>query len=276
MRTVSGGGIDLRVDDVDGGKITSVIVGGREWIAPSFPRDPSARYGGAGGWDECVPTVGECTLANGTRLLDHGDAWRRPWEVVDSEPDLLDMTVGLPSLDLTLRRTIQRSASGLTFRYSVTTRSAEDVPLLWSAHPLFIAPRGTRIVVRNSRGTEHYPRHRRRRVPLRGSIDRIRSGTALKMFLTWSSSWAAVEHADGARLTMSWDPARVRELGLYWDAGVFATHSVVAIEPTTGAHDLASAVTDRLPHVNVRRPLSWWLHLAYSPPRTARYGGGAG
>jgi hypothetical protein len=273
MHTVSGGGIDLRVDEVDGGKITSVVTGGREWIAPSAARDAAAAYGGAGGWDECAPTVGECTLRDGTRLLDHGDAWRRPWKVIESEPDLLDLSVDLPSVDLMLRRVIRAFAGGIRLWYSATTDSPDEIPLLWSAHPLFIAPPGTRIVVRNPRGTEHYPRYRRRSVPRRGSIDRIRSGTALKMFLTSRSSWAAVEHADGARLTLSWDPAIVNELGLYWDAGVFATHSMVALEPSTGAHDLASAVIDRLPRVSARRPLNWWLQLAYSAPRQS---GGAG
>jgi hypothetical protein len=105
-----------------------------------------------------------------------------------------------------------------------------------------------------------------------GSIDRIRSGTALKMFVTSPASWAAVEHADGARLTLSWDPGVVSDLGLYWDAGVFATHPMVALEPTTGAHDLASAVADRLPRVSARRPVSWWLQLTYSPPRATPEG----
>jgi hypothetical protein len=269
MHAVSGGGFDVRVDDLDGGKITSVVVDGREWIAPSTPRDPTAAYGGAGGWDECAPTVGSCTLREGTRLHDHGDAWRHPWKVVESEPNLLDMHVGLPSVDVTLRRVIQPFAGGLRLRYSATTDSTAEIPLLWSAHPLFSAPPGTRIIVRDPRGIEHYPRHRRRRAPRAGSIDRIRSGAALKMFLASPASWAAVEHADGARLTLSWDPGVVRALGLYWDAGVFAPHPMVALEPTTGAHDLASAVTDQLPRVSAGRPVIWWLQLTYSAPRAA-------
>lgn len=266
MHALAGGGIQLVVEPDDGGKITSVVALDREWLEPSTTRDPTARYAGGGGWDECAPTVGACTLADGTQLLDHGDAWRRPWQVLESTTSVLSMQVQLGSVGVTLRRSIRSTDDGLLLEYEASTSSTHGVPLLWCAHPLFRAPAGTRIVAVDTDYLEHFPRRRHRtRIERDGAIDALPVGGALKLFAHRARvESAAVEHADGARLTLTWDTTVLTGLGLYWDRGLFNGSPMVAVEPGTGNDDLASAVHDWLPVVKAGAPLAWWIRLAAS------------
>lgn len=264
MHTLSGGGITIVVDASDGGKITSVIACDREWLEPAAPRDPSAAYAGGGGWDECAPTVGECTLADGTRLLDHGDAWRHPWQVLESTSSTLSMRVKLPTVGVTLRRTIRSTPVGLRLDYEASTASRRGIPFLWSAHPLFRAPAGTRIIAPDISYLEHFPRRLHRTRLGDGGIDALAPGGALKVFAQGTVTSAGVEHADGASVTLSWEGDAVGELGLYWDRGLFMGAPLVAIEPSTGRSDLASEVHGELPVVMADHPLIWSIFLAAS------------
>ena len=72
-----------------GGKIAELWLGARQWLwkNPQLPfrlPDAKASYvlsADSGGWDECFPTVGACTLpslvrgAGGRELPDHGELW---------------------------------------------------------------------------------------------------------------------------------------------------------------------------------------------------------
>jgi hypothetical protein len=264
MLTVDTGSISIEVDPEHGGRIVSLLAHDREWLAPAAPSvsAPSGRvfddgdYAGAG-WDEVVPTVHACVLPDGTTLQDHGDAWRLPWDVLEFDP--LRMEVELKSLPVTVTRTISAADGTLLLHYSATTSSASPVPLLWSAHPLFAAPAGTRIVVPDGEMIEEYP-ERGRPAAAPESIDSLLAGTALKTFVRGGRS-ASIVHADGAALTMSWSPM-LAAVGFYWDTGEFSDAPVVAIEPTTGAGDRAADVLAELPTVSRHAPLEWWLSVS--------------
>lgn len=264
MHTLSGGGITVAVDAHDGGKITSLVACGREWLEPSTLRDPSGDYAGGGGWDECAPTVGACTL-DGALLLDHGDAWRHPWQLLESTSSTLSMWVELDTVGVTLRRIIRSTPLGLRLDYEASTSSQRGVPLLWCAHPLFRAPAGTRITAPDVAYMEHFPRRMQRTGLGDGVIDAIPVGGALKIFAEETITSAAVEHADGARMTLSWRGDAVSELGLYWDRGLFTGAPMVAIEPSTGRNDLASEVHRDLPRVSAGHPLVWSIDVTARP-----------
>ena len=72
-----------------GGKIASIQVDGRELLqtplAPLAPRTRTMTFdaGDASGWDECLPSVGACTVstqAGPAEIPDHGDLWRVEWQ----------------------------------------------------------------------------------------------------------------------------------------------------------------------------------------------------
>jgi galactose mutarotase-like enzyme len=263
-------GVVVEFDADDGARITTLYAAGREWLSASPPRNPLLGFtaSGAGGWDEVAPTVAPCTLPDGTALPDHGDAWRQPWTVLEVGASTATVAVSLRSLPIRLTRTVTVHESGLRAEYSASTMSREGVPLHWSAHPLFAAPAGTRIEVETDAFVGEYPvAGASLPAPRDGSIDAVDAvDQALKLYAaTTGLERARVVHPDGQALTMRWDAAALPHLGLYWDAGVFSNEPVVAIEPSTGCRDAASAAFDTLPLVRAGRPLRWWLEIHVEP-----------
>lgn len=261
----SDGSPQVVIEPEQGGRITSIRGAGREWLAPASPRDPAAGFSdaGSGGWDEVSPTVAACRLPDGRELLDHGDTWRLPWSVLDCGVQHCTMSVALTSLPLTLTRTIVVAPDRVRLEYSAESSDAEssdsDVPLLWSAHPLFAAHPGTRIETDATMITEDYPRTA---LPVEwaGSLAIDDVSGAQKWFAA-NATFAGIRHADGSLLEMTWSSATLPRLGLFWDTGVFEPHPVVALEPTTGRRDDASAIIDELPRVSPGRSLTWWVEL---------------
>lgn len=254
MRTFASGGIAIAVDAADGGRITSLIAHGHEWLAPSAPRGAHESFvaAGTGGWDEVAPTVRAVTLPDGTVLRDHGDAWRVPWAVLRESPGLLTMAVELDSVGVRLERDIRASENGIRLEYRATTTSTEPVPLLWCAHPLFDASGGACIVATGEL-TEEYPV-----VGAPVAWPSALPRTALKAFASGVTS-AQIVHPDDRAVRLSWSLPHV---GFYWDGGEFSDIPVIAIEPSTGASDSAALVLDSLPTVTDGRPLEWWVELS--------------
>ncbi|MDX6284189.1 MAG: hypothetical protein QOH03_5260 [Kribbellaceae bacterium] len=75
---------EVAVDLDDGGRWTSLVLGGREWLwtGPgllSGPREGLTTYVDVGGLDECFPTV--------RGVPDHGGLWNQPWGSLDEDED---------------------------------------------------------------------------------------------------------------------------------------------------------------------------------------------
>jgi galactose mutarotase-like enzyme len=278
LTVTGGGGIRLATDPADGARITSVWSSGREWLAAGGARSGAAFVQpGSGGWDEVVPTVSACVLADGTVLPDHGDAWSRPWRVLSATPEAVETTVRLDSLPLSLTRRIEATGGGLRMSWRAETESDRGIPLAWCAHPLFAASVGTRVQLDAVPTlTEEYPRRGARRTGLaghhgegdRGAGDRgegdrgAKDRGAVKAFtVAGEHSSASVVHADGAALRLGWDARKLPYLGLYWDSGEFTATPVLAIEPSTARSDSAARVEGELPVVRAGHPLEWSLTL---------------
>lgn len=258
--TLHGGGIAARIDLADGGRLTRLSARGREWLAPSGARVPGDYLQeGSGGWDEIAPTVSACVLADGSVLADHGDLWQTRWTLASADATHVEAAVTLTSIPVVLSRRIETTHDGLRLSYSATADSNRPVPFLWCAHPLFAAEPGTRLRVPGDPGlVEEYPaRGRDREWPSRVGA------TAIKAF-AGPVSTASVVHANGDALTLSWDPALLPYLGLYWDGGEFTTTPVVAIEPSTGFGDSAArAESEGLVRLlEPHRPFRWWITIA--------------
>jgi len=162
-----------------GGKIASILVNDRELLqgplAPYGPRSRTMSFdaGDASGWDECLPSVADCTVeteAGPASIPDHGDLWRVAWQNRDqgianreqvpgdagassatfrgecfSLPLVLERTVTLAELDGGAGRGWQ-----VRLDYTVTNTGSYPVPWSWSAHPLFRAEAGDCIVLPGS------------------------------------------------------------------------------------------------------------------------------
>ena len=231
-----------------GGKIVSLVdETGREWLAqPASPLPPPAEPGAVFteaelcGWDECAPTVDDDTYLDEhgqpARLGDHGDLWTQRWQHDGSQ-----VRATSPSMGFEFSRSITPTGRGLRMEYVV--RSARDIPLLWAAHPQFIAPPGSRV-----------------QVP-KGTVLRAQDGSTLDDDVLLMDSYADGEcrkfHADPAirvgwaslvlpteeRLTLYWS-ASAPYLGIFMDAAAIARDRVAVIEPMSAWPDSLSAAVD--------------------------------
>lgn len=242
---------------------------GHEWLAqPAGPRAATATPRPVftddrmSGWDECAPTISACRTAGGDELPEHGDLWDVPWNWDG------DWLVGTGrSLDYTLRRRITPTSTGLRLHYEVHA-GRSPIPFYWSAHPqlqvgvdgVVELPAVTEVVDALSPGQPH--------VAWSGDLGRIDTvpvGGSRKFILRRDAgaAWAAVA-TGGRRLTLSWDPALLPCLAVWFDHGRFSREPVIAPEPATGWFDsLATAEGNgtawRLQPGEVR---AWWVDLS--------------
>jgi len=153
-----------------GGKFSSILIEGHELLQlPLNPyalrtRTMSFEASDASGWDECLPSVGGCTVETGggpVNIPDHGDLWRVEWSKSRGQragnrrqPESVTLRGNCFSLPLRVEResTLTETQKGwrLTLDYTVTNRGSEVAPWSWSAHPLFVAEARDRIVLPDS------------------------------------------------------------------------------------------------------------------------------
>ncbi|PPF77329.1 hypothetical protein C5B96_15760 [Subtercola sp. Z020] len=301
-RVEGGGGLGCLVDAERGARILSLHSGGAEgrqteWLAPSTDRwpPPTDEQGrpvfvrpGMGGWDEAFPTVSASTLADGTSLADHGEAWSRSWlpgePVAGDSRNTVTTSVQLTSMPVSVTRTIAATADGLRLSYRATTGSPEPLPFLWSAHPQFAAEPGTTLQLLASSTAssevapqpggapglvEEYPnRGARHDFSVAGSdvLGRLRPESSLKVFVDpqLKVAVALLRKRDGSTLRLSWYSEARLYLGLFWDRAEFAGGHVIALEPSTGFGDSAGAAerSGRVATVSASRPLDWHLDVS--------------
>lgn len=272
-----------------GGKITSLHLGGREWlwtsdVTPYRVPDESMRgdevsyvkLADSGGYDECFPTVGPCTLPAGVRefggihLPDHGELWsQQPAVSTPQGPDGQRVTVRWVGqrMPYEFQRTVQLGEGIATMHYSVANQGRAPLPFLWSSHPLLPLtdstrvhlPAGARMRVDAVHGLSEQAMAIEHRWPLLRAGDTeidlsspatAREAFACKIFLDLPADRviAGVEE-DGVRLSVAVDGSEVTHCGLWvnnrgWtpfdDA---APYRNLALEPCIGAPDsLANAL----------------------------------
>ncbi len=260
-----------------GGKIASIRLNGRELLqaplAPLGPRTHTMPFdaGDASGWDECLPSVAECTVetAAGTaKIPDHGDLWRVAWQQLSGNGSVT-LRGACFSLPLVLERTtaLTESASGCQLRldYKVTNTGSHPVPWSWAAHPLFTAEAGDRVVLPGSIHTLRLEGSGGGRLGSGGDAvawpvaalahgghtdlslaQPPESGIGDKLFagpLAATENWCALERPKaGVRIKVTFDPAATPYLGLWichggWPDRPGTKQTCVALEPATAPVD---------------------------------------
>jgi galactose mutarotase-like enzyme len=265
-----------------GGKIASIRLSGYELLqaplAPYASRTKTMAFdaGDASGWDECLPSVANCTVetaAGPASIPDHGDLWRVEWQPVASDENAIILQGKCFSLPLMLERSLrlreENSTSGkswlIRLDYKVTNTGDSPAPWSWSAHPLFTAEPGDRIVLPPSitrlrlegSGGDRLGNHGDSITwPIATLADGSQTDLSVaqpaesaigdKLFagpLTASEDWCALERPKaGVRINVSFDPADTPYLGLWichggWPDRPGPKQTCVALEPATAPVD---------------------------------------
>lgn len=270
-----------------GGKIASLRAFGHEWLAqPELPLGPPPAPGDVFvdgdmcGWDECAPSVVECTLpgwpdaSTDTLLPDHGELWTVPWDV---DPDHLERTIAHgPDSRCAFARTVSLGPGPVVrFDYAVTAGDV-DTPYLWVAHPQLCAPVGSRVVLEREPArvldvdTGSDARWEQWCSEL-AQMDTVAAGDSRKFYLEPADrvGSAVLMMADGRTLTMRWDPLLLPYLGVWFDRSKYSHEDVVALEPSTGWYDSAerALAADHVLRIPAGGTATWWLEIALSGPR---------
>ena len=239
-----GGPWEMEILPERGGRIKSLGLRGAELLDQGVGVDhPTAAGfvdGGAQGWDELVPTVDASTW-RGVELPDHGEAWRVPWSVVESDESSCAMECEGRALPWRLERTIE---VGETVRaaYRLSNTGGAELPAYWCSHILFRYEEGVEVDVgvrlmrfaRGKSGKFFLPP---------GSIDRAR--------LRWP---------DRTVVELAWDAERAPHCGIWICNGDLGGYRQVAIEPATGGGDRPDS-DEPAPTLQPGESLSWWLEI---------------
>ncbi len=300
-----------------GGKIASIRIGERELLqsplAAYSPRTQTLSFdaGDASGWDECLPSVAACTVetqAGTAAVPDHGDLWRVQWQsreqgsgIGDQRPGTRDQGLGTNgegpvtlrgecfSLPLALERTVTLTETGKGWRlqldYSLSNTGSFPAPWSWSAHPLFVAEAGDRIVLPASIERLRLEGSGGGRLGQGGdtvswpmatlangsqsdmSVARgAESGIGDKLFagpLTATENWCALERPRaGVAIRMRFDAAANPYLGLWicyggWPERPGTKQNCVALEPATAPVDSLAATGPWSRVLAAKETFSW-------------------
>jgi len=236
-----------------GGRITSLRLRGEELLDQGIgvddPKAESFVAGGASGWDEMVPTVDAAAYPGpgpwvGTRLPDHGEAWRLEWSLIDQSDRHATTGCAGSVLPWRLERRVELADASVHAAYSYENLGDSPLYAYWCAHPLFKYERGMEI------GAEH------------GEVlAQLDEGTSVKRFLRRGSlDRVRLGWASGTAIEIAWDPALTPYVGLWACNGDLGGYRQIAIEPATGGADR--------PHLAAPPPLlppggrlEWWLEV---------------
>jgi hypothetical protein len=144
-----------------GGKIASLRskTTGTEflWQDPTRPyrrpvyADEFGKYD-ASGFDECFPTIAPAPYPDGPwkgiSVPDHGELWCTPWQCEPVHDNGLYLHTNGVRFPYHFEKWIELAGNGcFTLRYRVTNLSVFPFKSIWSAHPLFRAEPGMRVLL---------------------------------------------------------------------------------------------------------------------------------
>ncbi len=227
------------------------------------------------GLDECLPTVGACTV-DGHDLPDHGSCWAVPWRQEATEADALRLVADCTALPLRLERTARLDGAALHLAYRLANHGTGTLPWGWAFHGLLAWRPGDRIRLPEAV----------RRVAVAGSrlakpmdgavwswpeprddlhLDQAELGggdACAKVFAgPLATGWAAVEGDDGQRLSLTWDTAAAPWIGLWITRGGYLGQHGIALEPSTMPCDRLSDAGPALRRLEPGTVVDWRLTM---------------
>lgn len=308
------GSLQLTVAPDLGGKIVSLVrnESGREYLLQ--PCDPEGAYRSRSfgdqfekydpcGFDECVPTIGECLYPEEpfleNPLPDHGDVWCLP-SGIEVVRERIRITTSLKSLPLQFTKEVQLRENTVRIDYAATNLSHSTVKFLWSAHPLLSVEAGAEIILpreveelevgwsKDARlgkaadrcGWPTATEHSGRMVEL-NTVAAPTAGTADKLFTGPVSEGfcGMFLPSKNESIAFRFDPGLVPYVGLWicqggWPESRADKQFTVALEPCVGRPDsLAEAIRrDECVVLARGKTVRWWMEIEVngSAPRSMR------
>lgn len=262
------GGARVRIVPALGGRISSLVLGGREWL---WGADGAEEGGASGGYEEFFPTAGACTIPSGTEAYG-GVALPDRGELAEQRPEIAIRGGESPEagarwrgarLPYVFERTVRCLTSGdVEVEYAATNEGEAPLPFVWAARVALPLGRDTRLIAFDGtpvrvyaqhgidlmRGTaEHrWPRFRlEKRIADLSRPDAVARAYACKLFFGQDVSPVAVE--DGThRLELRAEGGEGSTLGVWInrrgvaEGGVRSAPRLLALQPGLGAPDLLS------------------------------------
>jgi galactose mutarotase-like enzyme len=236
------GGSQLSIADDLGGLVTSLVLGGREWlfrneaiplesrrqaqIPPGARRTAYVDLADCGWGDTCFPTVGgdEVRRPDGTSsdLLDHGLLWNRPSSTQADSPHSATTTWQVQEGDVafTFRRTLTLEGGGrLAAALSVVNTGLAPLPHFWSSHDMVPLTADTRL-----------------ELPA-GTPFRVFSAHGLEATLG-GHAWPLLSLGSGAALDLSHPAAARAALGRDFAVKIFSAEDAGPLAVREGARSL--------------------------------------
>jgi galactose mutarotase-like enzyme len=146
-----------------GMKLTNLRrLNGREWLwrndqIPLALPEPGSSYvdtADSGGWDECFPTVGSCSIPGASKgtppLPDHGELWSASWTssvYEHAEGTTLAGSARGTAFPYEFHRevTLDEKEPVARFRYRMRHLGGSPFPWIWSSHPLLNVQPGSQL-----------------------------------------------------------------------------------------------------------------------------------
>ncbi len=264
-----------------GGKMVSLMAGEGSVEFLLQPPEPErgyrrAKYGSSfeeydtSGFDECIPTVSECTFSpqdqDGSHppihLPDHGELWSIPWSAAVEGEKVILKAAGT-NLPYTLEKRIRLDGSTVIIEYELENRGSSGFDYLWSAHPLLEVEEGDNILLpievrelflnwsRDDRlGTFGFPvswPRARTSAGLWDDLSVIKGrdlGTADKLYTGRLESGFCGFYRRRANMSLvfRFEPEQAPYVGIWicqggWPTSRAAKHYTVAVEPCSGRPD---------------------------------------
>ncbi|MEO7963071.1 MAG: hypothetical protein ABIT38_04085 [Gemmatimonadaceae bacterium] len=172
-----GGGTHVVLVPSLGGKISEMVLCGRQWLWTSDVIPYTRGIDGmsyvetadTGGMDECFPTVGACRIPGwvrafgGVELPDHGELWSQEPAldiVTGGEGQRAVLTWRGGRLPYRFQRDVRVLPTGVVHMdYAVVNDGNERLPFVWSAHPLFPMTQETRLILPDGARLRVFARH---------------------------------------------------------------------------------------------------------------------
>lgn len=301
---INTGVLELSIIPELGGKVNSLRDSrtGREWLwrHPRYAYKQVSHgsvyveHGDTGGWDECFPSVSECTYPsepwNGALIQDHGELWSHP-----AEFDLSQMTgvvkittrsqgVALP-YTFTRVITLTENSASVHVGYEVVNNSDQPINYIWSMHPLIAIEPGMELLLPasarfNVNGT--VPENlvftvKNLQYPFTASglnFPTLPETSAARAIKFWSDplpageGWTSVRAHNG-KLKMKWDTALLPQVAVWLNLGALGMdggtpYYNMGLEPCMGGQDSLNDAVNKYHLYEILPPRgakTWWLEI---------------
>lgn len=148
-----------------GGRITEMVIGGRQWFwkndlipfAPPREGTTYAETADSGGYDDCFPTVAACKIPTwvrgwgGVELPEHGELWSQLPELeIDTGPNGQAVVTTWEGRRMPYRLTREArvgSDGSVSMTYHAVNDAPARLPFIWSSHPVFALTEQTKIML---------------------------------------------------------------------------------------------------------------------------------